>query len=257
LIFHGNTDNHMKVIPGEVNVDGGLMVALDMDDENEAVVLAREIGPQVAALKVGSQLFTRCGPKIVREISDCGGSVFLDLKFHDIPNTVAKAVGGASDLGVAWLTVHASGGQEMIKAAKNAAGDTRILAVTVLTSLDEEGIRRIGWQAGIDEQVGRLAVLARDAGADGIVCSAREVASLRGLLDEDCILVTPGIRPAGTSLDDQARTATPEGAVASGADYLVVGRPIVKASDRKQAVSLILQEMEKGRHGRAAFRVGG
>ncbi len=238
-------------------MDGGLMVALDMDGAKEAVSLAGEIGSRVAALKVGSQLFTRHGPKIVREIMDCGGSVFLDLKFHDIPNTVAEAVKGASAMGVTWLTVHASGGRDMIKAARDAAGGARILAVTVLTSLDDEGIHRIGWKGGVGEQVLNLAVLARDAGADGIVCSAREVSALRDVLDDDCFLVTPGIRPAGASRDDQARTATPEGAVASGADYLVVGRPVVKAADRKDAVNRILQEMEKGRRARSSFRVGG
>jgi len=234
-------------------VDGGLMVALDMDGGEEALSLAREIGAQVAALKVGSQLFTRHGPEIVRGIMDSGGSVFLDLKFHDIPNTVAGAVRGASAMGVSWLTVHASGGEDMIKAARDAARDTRILAVTILTSLDEEGIRRIGWKGGLDEQVQNLAVMAREAGPDGIVCSAREVSALRTVLDGDCFLITPGIRSAGASPDDQARTATPEGAVASGADYLVVGRPVVEAPNPREAVNRILQEMERGKRARLAF----
>lgn len=227
-------------------MSSGLMVALDMDEREEAVRLAGEIGQDVAALKVGSQLFTRYGPELVHQIIGSGGCVFLDLKYHDIPNTVAKAVRGAVETGVSWLTVHASGGSGMIQAAKEAAGNVRILAVTVLTSLDREAMGQIGWGGVVEDQVVRLATMARESGADGIVCSALEVRSLRRALDEDCVLVTPGIRPEGTSTDDQARVATPAGAIADGADYLVVGRPIVKAPDRKEAVRLILEEMKRG-----------
>ncbi len=227
-------------------MSSGLMVALDMDEREEAVRLAGEIGQDVAALKVGSQLFTRYGPELVHQITGSGGCVFLDLKYHDIPNTVAKAVRGAGETGVSWLTVHASGASEMIQAAKEAAGNVRILAVTVLTSLDREAMGQIGWGGVVEDQVIRLATMARESGADGIVCSALEVRSLRRVLDEDCVLVTPGIRPEGTSTDDQARVATPAGAIADGADYLVVGRPIVKAPDRKEAVRLILEEMKRG-----------
>jgi orotidine-5'-phosphate decarboxylase len=224
----------------------GLMVALDMDDGEEAVGLARDIGPDVAALKVGSQLFTRHGPQIVERIIGSGGSVFLDLKYHDIPNTVATAVRGASGLGVSWLTLHASGGREMISAAKEAAGEVKILAVTVLTSLDQAAVKEIGWDGEIKDRVLSLAVMARDAGADGIVCSPLEVSAVRAAVDDECVLVIPGIRPAGASTDDQARIATPEKAVADGADYLVVGRPVVKAEDRKEAVRMILEEMKRG-----------
>jgi len=227
-------------------LSSGLMVALDMDEGEEAVRLAAEIGQSVAALKVGSQLFTRYGPELVRRITGSGGRVFLDLKYHDIPNTVAKAVKGAAEMGVSWLTVHASGGADMIQAARAAAGGAKILAVTVLTSLDKEAIGTIGWEGEVRDQVVKLATMAREAGADGIVCSALEVSRLRSELDEDCVLVTPGIRPAGASTDDQARVATPGNAVADGADYLVVGRPIVKAPDRKEAVRLILEEMKLG-----------
>jgi orotidine-5'-phosphate decarboxylase len=222
------------------------MVALDMDEGDEAVRLAGEIGSDVAALKVGSQLFTRYGPDLVRQITESGGRVFLDLKYHDIPNTVAKAVRGAVEMNVSWFTVHASGGSDMIRAAKDAAADTRVLAVTVLTSLDRDAMGQIGWGGEVRDQVVRLATMAREAGADGIVCSALEVGSLRSVLDDGCVLVTPGIRPAGASTDDQARVATPASAVADGADYLVVGRPIVKALDRKEAVRLILEEMKQG-----------
>ncbi|MDF1535449.1 MAG: orotidine-5'-phosphate decarboxylase [bacterium] len=224
----------------------GLMVALDMDDGDEAVELSDDIGHEVAALKVGSQLFTRHGPRIVERIIGSGGKVFLDLKYHDIPNTVAGAVRGASALGVSWLTVHASGGRDMIRAAREAAGDARILAVTVLTSLDRDAVKEIGWNGDIRERVLSLAVMAREAGADGVVCSPLEVSAVRAVVDDHCALVIPGIRPAGTAADDQSRIATPEKAVADGADYLVVGRPIVKAADRKEAVRMILDEMERG-----------
>jgi len=227
-------------------VDGGLMVALDVDSAREATLITQEIGPRVEALKVGSQLFTRHGPGIVEAVLNAGGSVFLDLKYHDIPNTVAEAVKGAAAMGVSWLTIHASGGSDMVKAAKDAAGNTRVLAVTVLTSLDEEDIRRIGWMRSVDEQVRDLALMARESGADGIVCSAREAPVLRAVLDEECVLVTPGIRPGGSSSDDQARIATPQWAIANGADYLVVGRPIIRASDRKEAVESILREIKEG-----------
>ena len=222
---------------------GGLMVALDMDDAREAAGLAREIGQKVAAFKIGSQLFSGAGPEVVRKIREEGGQVFLDLKFHDIPNTVQKAVEAVRGLGVSFFTVHASGGARMVAAAKEAAGDAMVLAVTLLTSLDKKDIEDIGFSGEIKEQVVRLAGLARDAGADGIVCSPLEVAHLRQALDDQCLLVTPGIRPAGTSSDDQARISTPAQAVREGADYLVVGRPIVQAEDRVMAVERILEEM--------------
>lgn len=225
-------------------MSAGLMVALDLDDGEEAISLAGEIGGSVTALKVGSQLFVREGPDIIGRIREEGADVFLDLKFHDIPNTVKKAVEGIASLGVSWLTIHASGGPDMVAAAKEAAGDARVLAVTVLTSLTADHIHRMGIEGEVEEQVVRLARLARDSGADGIVCSALEVAKLREALDGDCILVTPGIRPAGAGSDDQARVSTPAQAVMSGADYLVVGRPVVKADDRPGAVRRILDEMK-------------
>jgi len=223
------------------------MVALDMDDAQEAALLAREIGQKVAAFKVGSQLFSGSGPEVVKRIRKEGGRVFLDLKFHDIPNTVQKAVEAVRELGVSFFTVHASGGARMVAAAKEAAGDARVLAVTLLTSLDKEDVEDIGFREEIKEQVVRLARLARGAGADGIVCSPLEVAHLRQALDDQCLLVTPGIRPAGASTDDQARISTPAQAVSAGADFLVVGRPIVKARDRVLAVEQILEEM-RGPH---------
>lgn len=224
------------------------MVALDLDDVGEAVDLAREIGSRVAALKVGSQLFARGGPEAVRRIIEAGAEVFLDLKFHDIPNTVQKAVEGAGSIGVSWLTVHASGGRRMVAAAKEAAGSARVLAVTVLTSLGQEDVSQIGFAGSVSDQVLRLALLAREAGADGIVCSPLEVSALRGVLDRECVLVTPGIRPAGAASDDQARIASPAAAIRAGADFLVVGRPVVRAPDRKAAVEQILREIEHSRN---------
>jgi len=226
----------------------GLMVALDIDDTAEAVALAGELGDKVSAFKVGSQLYVRGGPSVIDKIRDAGGEVFLDLKFHDIPNTVRKAVEGVAERGISFFTVHASGGSEMIKTAKEAAGDAKVLAVTVLTSLDSDDATQIGFSEPLEKQVLRLARLARNSGADGIVCSPLEVAKLRGSLDDDCILVTPGIRPAGSASDDQARIATPAEAAGSGADYIVVGRPIVKAEDRIAAVDSILDELDNLEH---------
>ncbi len=221
----------------------GLMVALDIDDTQEAVTLAGELGDRVSAFKVGSQLYARGGSVVIDAIRNAGGEVFLDLKFHDIPNTVRKAVESIADRGIAFFTVHASGGSEMIRAAKEAAGDARVLAVTVLTSLNSDDAAQIGFSQPLEKQVLRLARLAWDSGADGIVCSPLEVSKLRGALDDDCILVTPGIRPAGSASDDQARIATPAEAARSGADYIVVGRPIVRAEDRIAAVDSILSEL--------------
>jgi orotidine-5'-phosphate decarboxylase len=188
-------------------------------------------------------LFSGSGPEVVRKIRQEGGQVFLDLKFHDIPNTVKKAVEAVKGLGISFFTVHASGGAQMVAAAKEAAGEAKVLAVTLLTSLDKKNIEAIGFEGEVKEQVVRLARLARNAGADGIVCSPLEVAHLRKALDDQCLLVTPGIRPAGASSDDQARISTPAQAVKEGADYLVVGRPIVQAENRVLAVEQILEEM--------------
>lgn len=223
----------------------GLMVALDMDDAEDAVALAGELAGMVSAFKVGSQLYARCGPDVIDRIRDAGGEVFLDLKFHDIPNTVGKSVEGVVGRGVAFLTVHASGGSEMIRAAAQAAGGARVLAVTVLTSLEQKDADNIGFSDPLEQQVRRLARLARDAGAHGIVCSPLEVSDLRQSLDDACILVTPGIRPAGSSRDDQARIATPAQAAGSGADYIVVGRPIVNAVDRRAVVEGILIDLAR------------
>jgi orotidine-5'-phosphate decarboxylase len=235
-------------------VPAGVMLALDLDDGDEALAVAGQLGNRVAAYKVGSQLFCRTGPEVVDRIRDAGGEVFLDLKFFDIPNTVAKAVAAAAARGVSWLTVHAGGGFPMIRAAVEAAGGgkgegTKILAVTVLTSFSEVEAGRVGMPLPIDRQVLRLAALALDAGAHGVVCSPGEAALLRRELGSGFVIVTPGIRPASEALDDQSRVATPAAAVSSGADYLVVGRPVLRAADRRAALEAILDEMHsvKGR----------
>jgi orotidine-5'-phosphate decarboxylase len=196
--------------------------------------------------KVGQQLFTAAGPAFVRGLTSRGASVFLDLKYHDIPNTVASAVAAAASLGVSLLDVHALGGLEMMRAAvaaRQGAG-TRLLAITVLTSHDESSLARLGLSGGVRACVRRLALLAREAGMDGVVASPHEVELIRKACGGDFLVVTPGIRPAGAKLGDQARAATPAVALRAGASYLVVGRPIIEAADPAEAARAILAEMQ-------------
>ena len=224
-----------------------LIVALDVPEEALAMVLVDALAGQVGMFKVGSQLFTAAGPDVVRRIVGRGEHVFLDLKFHDIPNTVAGAVAGAARLGVTLMTVHALGGKAMLEAAVGAlpAMGTRLLAITVLTSQDEAGLRETGVGRELKEQVRGLARLARAAGVDGVVASPHEVALLRETCGPGVLIVTPGIRPAGTRAGDQARAATPAAALGAGADYLVVGRPITEADDPAAAAGAILREMDQ------------
>ena len=224
-----------------------LIVALDVPHAAEAQKIVNALGDCVSTYKVGKQLFTAAGPAVVRELVDAGRAVFLDLKFHDIPNTVAAAVRAASELGVAMLTVHASGGSKMLKAAVEAAGSAkhppRVLAVTVLTSLDDSDLKEIGVATPTLEQALRLASLARKAGCAGVVASAQEAKAIRRELGADFAIVTPGVRPAGGSKDDQARVATPAEAIAAGATHIVVGRPITGAKDPVAAARAILDEI--------------
>jgi orotidine-5'-phosphate decarboxylase len=223
-----------------------LIVALDVATPAEAEDLVARLSGAVGLFKIGSQLFTAAGPGFVRTLVDKGERVFLDLKYHDIPNTVARAVGAASDLGVSLLTVHALGGEEMLTAAVAArSGGARLLAITVLTSHDEESLGRVGIGGPLHEQVARLARLARKAGVDGVVASPHEVEVVRAECGRDLLLVTPGIRPLGADADDQARHATPAAALTAGADYLVVGRPITEAEDPRAAANAIAAEMER------------
>jgi orotidine-5'-phosphate decarboxylase len=225
-----------------------LIVALDVSSSSEAQRLVQQIGEAAGIYKVGLQLFTAEGPSLVRELVASGKKVFLDLKLHDIPNTVGHAVKTAAELGVHMLTVHASGGARMLQAAvEAAAGRVNLLAVTVLTSLTDDDLPATGIQDKAVDQALRMAALARSAGCPGIVTSPRELLSLRKLLGEHFLIVTPGIRPAGTEANDQQRTASPAQAIGNGASHIVVGRPITHAADPAQAARAIISEMEQAK----------
>jgi orotidine-5'-phosphate decarboxylase len=229
-----------------------IIVALDVPTAEAALRLVERLAPVAGGFKVGKELFTRAGPDVVRRIRGLGAPVFLDLKFHDIPNTVAKAVAAAVDLDVQMLTVHASGGMEMLKAAEQAAqagaaklgcAPPLVLGVTVLTSLDSDALREIGLDPDVSRQVRRLATMARQAGLRGLVCSPREVAEVRQLVPASMELVIPGIRSQTAPADDQKRTLTPREALALGANWLVIGRPITAAEDPRAAAEQILAEI--------------
>jgi orotidine-5'-phosphate decarboxylase len=223
-----------------------LIVALDVASAEEARALVARLEDGVGMFKVGSQLFTAAGPDFVRELVSGGHRVFLDLKFHDIPNTVANAVSAACRLGVSLVDVHALGGRAMIEAAASAlpAMGARLLAVTLLTSHDEATLGELAVAGGVRDYVKRLALLAREAEADGVVASPQEIEVIRAACGKDFLIVTPGIRPAGSKLGDQARAATPAAAVAAGADYVVVGRPIVEAAHPEAAAAAVVREIE-------------
>ena len=237
-----------------MNARDRLIVALDVPKADAARALVDRLAGHVGLFKVGSQLFTAAGPELVHEIVGRGEKVFLDLKFHDIPNTVAGAVASATRLGVSLVDVHGLGGRAMVEAAVGAlpAMGTRLLAITILTSHDQETLGEIGVNGSMVESVRRLAQLAKDAGADGVVVSPQEVAPVREACGSDFLIVTPGIRPVGAALGDQARAATPAAALAAGADYLVVGRPITEAADPAAAADAIVREMETALRPRAA-----
>ncbi len=224
-----------------------LIVALDVSTAAEAQKIVRALGDSVTTFKVGKQLFTAEGPTFVRDLVAAGKNVFLDLKFHDIPNTVAAAVRSAAALNVAMLTIHASGGAKMLKAAADAASSAKnpplVLAVTVLTSLGDQDLQAIGISGGAANQVLRLAELARNNGCLGVVASPQEVKQLRAMLGTGFAIVTPGVRPAGSDAGDQTRIATPAEAIRNGASHLVVGRPITEAKDPAQAAEGILKEI--------------
>ena len=219
-----------------------IIVALDFDSESSALALVDDLDPTQCRVKVGKELFTRCGPQFVRALTARGFDVFLDLKFHDIPNTVAKAVAAAADLGV-WMTnVHASGGLDMMRAARAALGEREqgerplLIAVTVLTSMSQGDLMDIGIDRSPAQQVQQLAALSAQAGLDGVVCSAAETASLRASRGEDFALVTPGIRRPEDNQGDQKRVVGPREALANGSDYLVIGRPITASENPLRAL---------------------
>ncbi len=212
-----------------------IVVAMDFSHSKACLDLASQLNPEQCRLKVGKELFTTAGPQLVEQLMSKGFDVFLDLKYHDIPNTVAKAIKAAADLGVWMVNVHASGGRRMLDAAKEAVDQSSmsplLIAVTVLTSMTKEDLLSIGMDVDPEEQVMRLAKLTQMAGFDGVVCSAAEAHVLKAALGQDFCLVTPGIRLPGAAADDQRRIVTPQDAIANGSDYLVIGRPITQAAD--------------------------
>jgi orotidine-5'-phosphate decarboxylase len=224
-----------------------IIIALDMASDNDVMALLRQLDPSSCRVKIGKELFTRYGPDLVRRVADMGFDIFLDLKFHDIPNTVNKAVAAAADLGVWMLTLHAAGGSDMLRAARDAVDNSEhkplLVAVTLLTSLAENDLAIQGVARSPLEQVQRLASLAQECGMDGVVCSAAEVSELRMLLRKDFLLVTPGIRPQGDAANDQKRIVTPAAAIQQGSDYLVIGRPITRAREPIEKLALIQQEI--------------
>ncbi|ASD66973.1 orotidine-5'-phosphate decarboxylase [Pseudoalteromonas piscicida] len=225
-----------------------VLIALDYDNEEAALSFVSQLSPDECRLKVGKEMFTYFGPQFVKKLVDMNFDVFLDLKFHDIPNTVAKAVTAAAELGVWMVNVHASGGHEMMSKAKEALaayGDKAplLIAVTVLTSMDQGQLLKLGIEKTPQEQVLYLAKLAKESGLDGVVCSAQEAELLKAQLGKEFKLVTPGIRPAGADAGDQKRIMTPEKAVKAGSDYLVIGRPITKAENPAAALKAINQSI--------------
>jgi orotidine-5'-phosphate decarboxylase len=227
-----------------------VVVALDFEQKAAALDLVSQLDPTLCRLKVGKEMFTHFGPGFVTELQQRKFDVFLDLKFHDIPNTVAKAVRAAADLGVWMVNVHASGGSKMMQAAAQALADygtdrPLLIAVTVLTSMEQTDLTELGITRSVAEQVSHLASLTKQAGLDGVVCSAQEAALLKQQCGRDFCLVTPGIRPAFAGSDDQKRVMTPSEALAVGVDYLVIGRPITKAANPLQALQAIYQEISQ------------
>jgi len=227
--------------------DPRIIVALDFPSADEALSLARRLDPAQCRVKVGKELFTRAGPAVLDQLAARGFQTFLDLKFHDIPNTVARACEAAADLGVWMLNVHALGGRRMMtEAAERLAGRPQrplLVAVTILTSMGAEDLREVGLLRSPDEHVSQLALLARESGLDGVVCSAREAGMLRRRCGGGFQLVTPGIRPQGSAAGDQTRIATPAEAMRDGASYLVVGRPVTAAPEPLEALAAINQEV--------------
>jgi orotidine-5'-phosphate decarboxylase len=233
-------------------VQNPIIAALDVPGAEIALKLAEEVRAAVGAFKIGSELFTSAGPEIVRRIRGSGASIFLDLKFHDIPNTVAKAVAAATRLGVQMLTIHTSGGSEMMRAAQESAENTAqqcgwkpplVLGVTVLTSMDSRTLTEIGSDSNVGTQVERLAALAVKAGLKGLVCSPLEITGLRQILPREVQLITPGIRTGAEKADDQKRTLTPKEALDAGANWLVIGRPIYAAKNPRAAAEEILASL--------------
>lgn len=230
--------------------DPKIIVAMDFADSSAALQMADRLSPALCRLKVGKELFTAAGPQLVEQLMRNGFEIFLDLKFHDIPNTVAQACKSAAALGVWMVNVHALGGRRMMEAAHEALASVsrppKLIAVTVLTSMGQEDLVDLGINDTPAQMVLRLAQLARNSGVEGVVCSAQEAALLRRECGENFCLVTPGIRPAQSSMDDQMRVMTPQAALENGASYLVIGRPITRAADPLQVLQEISQQIGDG-----------
>ena len=225
-----------------------IVVAMDYDNAASCMAMAQRLDPSLCRLKVGKELFTAAGPQVVDALMSLGFDVFLDLKFHDIPNTTAKAVKAAASLGVWMVNVHASGGERMMLAAREQLDKVQgpsplLIAVTVLTSMERQDLMGVGLNVEPQQQVLNLAELTRQSGLDGVVCSAQEVSMLRAAQGSEFTLVTPGIRPAGSAADDQRRIVTPADAVALGSSYLVIGRPITQAQDPVAKCQQIIAEI--------------
>ncbi len=233
-----------------MNGDPRIIVALDYPDAKGALALASRLDPQLCRLKVGNELFTAAGPAMIEKLMRPGFGLFLDLKYHDIPNTVASACVAAAGLGVWMINVHALGGRAMMSAAREALASTnkppKLIAVTLLTSMGAADMGDVGLAGNPRDAVLRLARLAQGCGLDGVVCSPQEAADLRGQCGKTFTLVTPGIRPAEAAQDDQQRVATPRQAISDGADYIVIGRPITRAADPLAALRRINDEITKG-----------
>ncbi len=226
-----------------------LILALDLPNKTEALEMLEKLQGSLEWVKIGLQMYLKYGPDFVKQVGAMGFKVFLDLKLYDIPNTVASAIKSLADLPISMLTIHASGGEEMmrdaLKAAKEAKPDLLILAVTVLTSFDDEGLAKTGVGANASQQVVRLAKLAEQSGIEGLVCSPLEIEILRKSISPNIALVTPGIRPAGSDANEQKRIMTPSLAASAGANYIVVGRPILKAQNPAKAAQEIIAELSK------------
>jgi orotidine-5'-phosphate decarboxylase len=230
--------------------DPKIIVALDYPDAKSALALAARLDPKLCKVKVGKELYTAAGPQLIDNINKSGFPIFLDLKYHDIPNTAASACAAAAALGVWMLNVHALGGRAMLRAAREAVGKAaqppKLIAVTLLTSMGAEDMTDVGLGGNPQSAVARLARLAQECGLDGVVCSPQEAAALRKQCGKDFTLVTPGVRPADSAQNDQLRVATPRQAIADGADYLVIGRPITRAPDPLEALRRISAEIANG-----------
>jgi orotidine-5'-phosphate decarboxylase len=249
--------SNLELLRARASMRERLILALDVGDLAEVKNLVRLLAPEIGMFKVGKQLFTHAGPQAVHLIQQLGGEIFLDLKFHDIPTTVAKAAAEATRLGVKMFNVHASGSLEMmsrtVREVRRVCRQETLrrpimLAVTVLTSLNQDDLKRVGLDVNVADQVVRLALLSKEAGMDGVVASPHEVADIRAACGRRFVIVTPGIRPRDGQRNDQERVMTPRGAVDAGVDYIVVGRPILGAKDPLAAARAIVAEMEQSGH---------